>query len=115
MYPRFPKAADAIEKLNDYFRQAVEAATDDCLALEDLLEKACKMFHPSHYIPTLTRIKLNSAFLKLGARNEGEAEVELLMRRKEFLDEVHQVNKFESYKVVQRQGVAANIWDNLVC
>jgi hypothetical protein len=37
------------------------------------------------------RIRLNSAFLKLGARNPDQAEVELLMRRKEFLDEVHQV------------------------
>ena len=70
---------------------AIMAATNDCSTLEDLLEKACKMFHPSHYLPTLTRIKLNTAFLKLGARNEGNAEVEILMRRKEFLDEVHQV------------------------
>ena len=70
---------------------AIMAATDDCTTLEDLLVKAAKMFHPSHYLPTLTRIKLNTAFLKLGARNEGNAEVELLMRRKEFLDEVHQV------------------------
>jgi hypothetical protein len=34
---------------------------------------------------------LNKAYLKLGARNPDQAEVELLMRRKEFLDEVHQV------------------------
>jgi hypothetical protein len=27
----------------------------DCLNLENLLEKAVKMFHPSHYIPTLAR------------------------------------------------------------
>ena len=50
------------------------------------------MFHPNHYVPTLIRIKLNTAYLRLGARNEGEAETELLMRRKELLDEVHQVN-----------------------
>ena len=42
----------------------------------------------------ISRIKLNSAFLKLGARNPNEAELELLMRRKEFLDEIHQVNLF---------------------
>jgi hypothetical protein len=38
-----------------------------------------------------SRIRLNKAYLKLGARNPDQAEVELLMRRKEFLDEVHQV------------------------
>ena len=87
----FMKTADAIKKLNEYFMAAIIAATDDCSGLEDLLEKSVKMFHPNHYLPTLTRIKLNTAFLKLGARNEGNAEVELLMRRKEFLDDVHQV------------------------
>ena len=30
-------------------------AKNDCTALEDLLTKGTKMFHPSHYIPTLTR------------------------------------------------------------
>ena len=49
------------------------------------------MFHPSHYIPTLVRIKMNTAFLRLSQRNAGEAECELLMRRKELLDEVYQV------------------------
>jgi hypothetical protein len=38
---------------------------------------------------------LNTAFLKLGARNPDQAELELLMRRKEFLDEVHQVKNFQ--------------------
>ena len=61
-------------------------------SFEDLLTKATKMFHPSHYVPTLARIKLNTAYLRLGARNEGQAETELLMRRKEIIDEVHQVH-----------------------
>ena len=86
------KPAEAITKLNDYFLTAVYGATNDCSALEDLLTKSTRMFHPSHYIPTLIRIKLNTAYLKLGARNEGQAEMELLMRRKEVIDEVHQVN-----------------------
>ena len=86
------RTAASIKKLNDYFVSAIVEARDDCSALEDLLTKSVKMFHPSHYVPTLTRIKLNTAYLKLGARNEGQAELELLMRRKEILDEVHQVS-----------------------
>ena len=86
------KSADAIRQLNKYFISAIEAARLDCQQLEDLLTKAVKMFPPSHYVPTLVRIKLNTAYLRLGARNEGQAETELLMRRKELIDEVHQVN-----------------------
>ena len=86
------KTSDSIRKLNDYFVSAVLEAREDCMALEDLLTKAVKMFHPSHYVPTLIRIKMNTAYLRLGARNEGQAELELLMRRKEVLDEVHQVS-----------------------
>jgi hypothetical protein len=32
-----------------------QEAGEDCMGLESLLEKEVKMFHPSHYIPTLTR------------------------------------------------------------
>lgn len=85
------KSADSIRKLIEYFKSAIIAAREDCLQLEDLLEKSTKMFHPSHYIPMLIRIKMNTAFLRLSLRNSGEAECELLMRRKELLDEVYQV------------------------
>jgi hypothetical protein len=49
---------------------------------------------------------LNTAFLKLGARNPDQAELELLMRRKEFLDEVHQVKNFPSIlsEKIRKQG-----------
>ena len=87
------KSADSIRKLNEYFVSAIMAAKEDCTALEELLTKSVKMFPPSHYVPTLVRIKLNTAYLKLGARNEGQAETELLMRRKELIDEVHQVKR----------------------
>ena len=87
------KSADSIRKLNEYFVSAIMAAKEDCTALEELLTKSVKMFHPSHYVPTLVRIKLYTAYLKLGARNEGQAETELLMRRKELIDEVHQVKR----------------------
>jgi len=109
----FIKTADSIQKLNEYFMAAIQAATNDCLTLEDLLEKSVKMFHPSHYIPTLTRIKLNSAFLKLGGRNEGNAEIELLMRRKEFLDEVHQVVETIEPGLTQRRGLS--LFERSVC
>jgi len=109
----FIKTADSIKKLNEYFMKAIMAATDDCSSLDDLLEKACKMFHPSHYLPTLTRIKLNTAFLKLGARNEGNAEVEILMRRKEFLDEVHQVVETIEPGLTQRRGLS--LFERSVC
>jgi hypothetical protein len=38
-----------------YSYMYMQEAGQDCMALENLLEKAVKMFHPSHYIPTLTR------------------------------------------------------------
>ena len=85
------RKAESIRKLNEYFVNAIMEAGLDCSGLEDLLTKSTRMFHPNHYVPTLIRIKLNTAYLRLGARNEGEAETELLMRRKELLDEVHQV------------------------
>ena len=50
-----------------------------------------QLFDTEQKCISLSRIKLNGAFLKLGARNPNEAEIELLMRRKEFLDEIHQV------------------------
>jgi len=100
------KTADSIRKLCDYFLGAVMAATDDCMALDALLEKACKMFHPSHYIPTVTRIKLNTAFLRLGYRNPDKGDLELLMRRKEFLDEVHQVVETVEPGLTQRRGLS---------
>eukprot|EP00090_Calanus_glacialis_P002954 TRINITY_DN12154_c0_g1_i1.p1 TRINITY_DN12154_c0_g1~~TRINITY_DN12154_c0_g1_i1.p1 ORF type:complete len:553 (-),score=159.07 TRINITY_DN12154_c0_g1_i1:57-1715(-) len=109
----FMKTADAIKKLNEYFMAAIIAATDDCSGLEDLLEKSVKMFHPNHYLPTLTRIKLNTAFLKLGARNEGNAEVELLMRRKEFLDDVHQTVETIEPGLTQRRGLS--LFERSVC
>jgi len=109
----FIKTADSIRKLNEYFMAAIQAATNDCSTLEDLLEKSTKMFHPSHYIPTLTRIKLNTAYLRLGDRNAGNAEVELLMRRKEFLDEVHQVVETVEPGLTQRRGLS--LFERSVC
>ncbi|XP_023337013.1 uncharacterized protein LOC111708015 [Eurytemora carolleeae] len=81
--------------------------------LDNLLEKAVKMFHPSHYICTLNRIKLNSAFLKLGARNPNEAELELLMRRKEFLDEIHQFIEIVEPGLTQRRGLS--LFERAIC
>jgi len=107
------KSGESIAKLNDYFANAIRDAGMDCSQLEDLLEKSCKMFHPSHYIPTLTRIKLNSAYLKLGARNPDKAETELLMRRKEFLDEVHQVVETIEPGLTQRRGIS--LFERSVC
>ena len=85
------KSADSIRKLIEYFKSAIIGAREDCSQVEDLLEKSTKMFHPSHYIPTQIRIKMNTAFLRLSLRNKEEAVCELLMRRKELLDEVYQV------------------------
>merc|ERR1719266_2545876 len=100
------KPAEAITKLNDYFLTAVYGAGQDCSALEDLLTKSTRMFHPSHYIPTLIRIKINTAYLKLGARNEGQAEMELLMRRKEVIDEVEP-------GLTQRRGLS--LFERSIC
>jgi len=107
------KPGEAIAKLNDYFNEAIKEAGIDCSLLDNLLEKACKMFHPSHYIPTLIRIKNNTAYLKLGSRNPGQAETELLMRRKEFLDEVHQVVETVEPGLTQRRGIS--LFERSVC
>jgi hypothetical protein len=57
-----------------------------------ILPQLCRRFVPITLVVfVLSRIRLNKAYLKLGARNPDQAELELLMRRKEFLDEVHQV------------------------
>jgi len=107
------KTAESIRKLNEYFTAAILAATDDCSTLESLLDKACKMFHPSHYVATLARIKLNTAFLRLGYRNPDNAELELLMRRKEFLDEIHQVVETIEPGLTQRRGLS--LFERSVC
>jgi len=107
------KTSEAIKKLNQYFYAAVVEAGDDCMQLDGLLEKAVKMFHPSHYIATLLRIRLNSAFMKLGYRNPDKAEIELLMRRKEFLDEVHQVIENVEPGLTQRRGLS--LFERAIC
>jgi len=107
------KDPSAVIKLNQYFINALQEARDDCMALDNLLEKAVKMFHPCHYVPTLIRIKLNGAFLKLGARNPNQAETELLMRRKEFLDEIHQVIEVIEPGLTQRRGLS--LFEQAVC
>jgi len=107
------KSMESIDMLNGYFNNAIREAGIDCTQLDELLVKACKMFHPSNYIPTLIRIKLNSAYLKLGARNPDQAETELLMRRKEFLDEVHQVIETIEPGLTQRRGIS--LFERSVC
>merc|ERR1719278_494540 len=107
------KPAEAVTKLNDYFLSAVYGAGQDCTALEDILTKSTRMFHPSHYIPTLIRIKLNTAYLKLGARNEGQHEMELLMRRKEVIDEVHQFIEIVEPGLTQRRGLS--LFERSIC
>ena len=111
------KSADSIRKLIEYFKSAIVEAREDCMQLEDLLEKSTKMFHPSHYIPTQIRIKMNTAFLRLSLRNSEEAVCELLMRRKELLDEVYQVwcdtlqqisNKAKCFLVCRGRGARSD-------
>merc|ERR1719481_264668 len=107
------KTGESIEKLNGYFIKAILEATDDCMALDNLLEKAVKMFHPWHHVATLARIKLNTAFLRLSARNPNNAEMELLMRRKELLDDIHQVVEVIEPGLTQRRGLS--LFERSVC
>jgi len=107
------KTGESIEKLNQYFVAAILEARDDCMTLDNLLEKAVKMFHPWHHVATLARIKLNTAFLRLGARNPDNAEVELLMRRKELLDDIHQVIEVIEPGLTQRRGLS--LFERSVC
>jgi len=100
------KNPENIQKLNDYFLDSILVAVGDIPRLEDSLEKSCKMFHPSHYIPTLLRIKLNTAYLQLGFRNPDKNVKELLMRRKEFLDQVHLVVETIEPGLTQRRGIS---------
>jgi len=107
------KTADSIQKLNQYFVAAIVEATGDCMSLDNLLEKAMKMFHPWHQVCTLARIKLNTAFLKLGSRNPDKAELELLMRRKELLDDIHQVIEVIEPGLTQRRGLS--LFERSIC
>jgi hypothetical protein len=61
---------------------------------------------------------LNTAFLKLGARNPDQAELELLMRRKEFLDEVHQVKILSAFlsQNIKNTGIMFYFyWECKIC
>ena len=76
-------------------------------AMEQLLEKASKLFHSNHYILTLLRVKLNAAYNRLASKmieDQEEADresglepkfrqipTEVYMRRKELLDDVQRV------------------------
>ena len=75
--------------------------------MQDLFEKALKMFHNNHYIVTRLRINLNVAYLQLANRmglEPHKVPPELHLKRKEFLDEVHKVVEAVEPGLSRRRG-----------
>lgn len=74
---------------------------------EELLTKSLKMFHNNHCVPTLIRIHLNSHYIQLASRVSAEPEdipVEVFMRRKDLLDEIHRVIELIEPGLSRRRG-----------
>ena len=91
-------------------------------AMEDMMEKASKMLHANHYLLTLMKIRLNSAYNRLAGRMLEEQEeadreaglehvfrqipTEVYMRRKELLDDVQKVFDLVEPGLSRRRGLA---------
>lgn len=114
----------AVNKLNEYFLSKIEMpevfmSVD---AMEQLLEKASKLFHSNHYILTLLRVKLNAAYNRLASKmieDQEEADreaglepkfrqipTEVYMRRKELLDDVQRVIDLVEPGLTRRRGLS---------
>jgi intein/homing endonuclease len=97
-----------VDKLVDYFISKMRSTpVEDVEELLELLEKALKMFHNNHYVVTLLRVTLNTAYLKLAGRmglEPHKVPAELHLKRKEFLDEIHKVIEIVEPGLSRRRG-----------
>ena len=108
--------AQAIDQLVSYFldKLAKPSVSGSVEALEDLLEKSARLLHPHHYAVNLVRIKMNAAYINLCHRLFGEggeyvdeqAPAEVYMRRKELLDDIHQVIEAVDPGLSRRRGLS---------
>lgn len=108
----FATKKEAVDKLVHYFLQKLRdpqvAASVE--ALEDMLEKSARLLNPSHYIVNMIRISMNSAYIQLSHRMFGQDEaaeqvpVEVYMRRKDLLDDVHKVIELVDPGLTRRRG-----------
>ncbi|XP_059094035.1 uncharacterized protein LOC131889058 isoform X1 [Tigriopus californicus] len=106
----FKTNGEAVDKLVDYFLDKIKATRIEAVDLwEELLEKASKMFHSNHYILTLIRVTMNTAYIELGDRMELEPDkipMELFMRRKDLLDDVRKVMDLVEPGLTRRRGIS---------
>jgi hypothetical protein len=110
----FSTTLSAVDKLVAYFTEKVTnpVVVGSVEALEDLLEKSARLLHPSHYVVTLMRIRMNVAYIQLADRMFGEGgeseeqpvPMEVYMRRKELLDEIHKIVEVVDPGLTRRRG-----------
>ncbi len=114
----FKTNGEAVDKLVAYFMGKIQSTPIERVdELLELLEKALKMFHNNHYVVTLLRINLNTAYLKLAGRMGMEPHkvpVELHLKRKEFLDEVHKTIEIVEPGLSRRRGEKSEQKEKLV-
>lgn len=106
----FETNGEAVDKLVDYFLDKIRGTRIEAVDLwEELLEKASKMFHSNHYILTLIRVTMNTAYIELGERMGLEPEkipMEMFMRRKDLLDEIRKVMDLVEPGLSRRRGIS---------
>lgn len=106
----------AVDNLVQYFTDKLANPTifNSVEALEDLLEKSARLLHPHNYAVNLIRIKMNIAYINLAYRMFGEEEhheqkeipVEVYMRRKDLLDDIHKVIDIVDPGLTRRRGLS---------
>ncbi len=71
-------------------------------------DSGARLLHPNHYALTLARITLNGGYIRLAARAPGvrpeEAPVEVFMRRRDLLEEIHRVVEMAEPGYTRRRG-----------
>eukprot|EP00096_Caligus_rogercresseyi_P012657 TRINITY_DN5373_c0_g1_i1.p1 TRINITY_DN5373_c0_g1~~TRINITY_DN5373_c0_g1_i1.p1 ORF type:complete len:578 (-),score=111.95 TRINITY_DN5373_c0_g1_i1:77-1810(-) len=101
---------ESVDKLIEYFDAKLRnsGAAGGIEVLEELLSKAVKLFHPNHYMATMIRISLNQAYVNLALRvgDAHDIPIEVHMRRKELLDDIHQVIELVDPGLSRRRGLS---------
>ncbi|QQP56075.1 Msta [Caligus rogercresseyi] len=107
---------ESVDKLIEYFDAKLRnsGAAGGIEVLEELLSKAVKLFHPNHYMATMIRISLNQAYVNLALRvgDAHDIPIEVHMRRKELLDDIHQVIELVDPGLSRRRGT---VIDHRLC
>ncbi len=104
----FKTTSLAADKLTEYFLgEMAKLSPEQLEQWESLLDKASRMLHPNHYVLTLIRINMNAGYIRLAGRVGMKAEevpVEVFMRRRDLLDEIHRVVELAEPGLTRRRG-----------